>query len=109
MDRKGIVILTSVELIEVVLKDVKNKRGKNERGRSCSQVKEHSSEYFTVAVKSSGDISVEPVRGQKIEEHVVTDLDLRNDENRPSLTSSAVAEERHDVKSKNTIDQMTDG
>jgi len=28
-----------------------------------------------VAVKSSGDISAEPVRGQKIEEHVVTDLD----------------------------------
>jgi len=28
---------------------------------------------FAVAVKSSGDISAEPVRGQKIEEHVVTD------------------------------------
>jgi len=26
-----------------------------------------------VQVKSSGDISSEPVRGQKIEEHVVTD------------------------------------
>jgi len=49
---------------------------------------------FAVAVKSSGDISAKPVRGQKIEAHVVTDLDLRNDENRPSLTSSAVAEER---------------
>jgi len=45
-----------------------------------------------VAVKSSGDISVEPVRGQKIEEHVVTDEDLRNDDNRPSLTSGAAAE-----------------
>jgi len=33
----------------------------------------------------------------------VTDLDLRNDENRPSLTSSAVAEERQDVSSKNAI------
>jgi len=77
MDRRGIVILTSVELIEVVLKDVKNKRckkrGKNERGISCSQVKKHSSDYFAVAVKSSGDISAEPVSGQKIEEHVVTD------------------------------------
>jgi len=62
-----------VELIEVVLKDVKNKRGKNEKGRSCSQVKKHSSDYFAVAVKSSGDISTEPVRGQKIEEHVETD------------------------------------
>jgi len=44
-------------------------------------------------VKSSGYISAEPVRGQKIEEHVVSDLDVCNDENRPSLTSGA-AEER---------------
>jgi len=29
-----------------------------------------------VAVKTSGDISAEPVRGQKIEEHIVTDLDV---------------------------------
>jgi len=43
---------------------------------------------------SSGYISVEPLRRQKIEEHVVTDLDPRNDENRPRLTSCAVAEER---------------
>jgi len=48
-------------------------------------------------VKSSGDISAEPVRRQKIEEHVVTDLDARNNENRPSLTISTVAEERQDV------------
>jgi len=34
---------------------------------------------------------------QQIEEHVVTDLDLCKDENRPSSTSSAVAEERQDV------------
>jgi len=97
--QKGIVILTGVKLIQVVLKYVKkNKRGQNERGRSCSQVKKHSSDYFTVAVKSSGDISVEPVRGQKIEEHVVIDVDLHNVENRPSSTSSAaVAEERQDV------------
>ena len=50
-----------------------------------------------MAVKSSGDISAEIVRGQKSEVHIVTDLDLRIDENRPSLTSSAVAEERQDV------------
>jgi len=75
----------------------KKARGKNDRGRSCSQVKKYSSYYFTVAVKSSGDISTEPVRGQKIEEHLVTDLDLRNDENRPSLTSGTVAEERQNV------------
>jgi len=31
----------------------------------------------------------------------VTDLDLHNDENRSSLISSAAAEERHDVSSKN--------
>jgi len=29
--------------------------------------KKHSSDYFTVAVKSSGYISAEPARGQKIE------------------------------------------
>jgi len=44
-------------------------------------------------VKPSGDISAEPVKDQKIEEHVVAKLDLRNDENRPSLTSGAVTEE----------------
>jgi len=61
-----------------------------------------------VAVKSSGEISAEPARGQKIEERVVTDLDLRNDENTPDLTSSAVAEEHQDVSSTNAIDQMAD-
>ena len=50
-----------------------------------------------MTVKSRGDIYAEPVSGQKIEEHVVIDLDLHNDENRPSSTSSAVAEERQDV------------
>jgi len=59
-------------------------------------------------MKSSGDISAEPVRRQEIKEHAVTDLDLRNDENRPSLTSTAVAEERQDVSSQNAIDEMTD-
>jgi len=84
--QKGDRYLISVELIQVVLKDVKKDKRKNERGRrSCSQVKKHSRDYFTVAVKSSGDISAEPVRGQKIEEHVVTDLDLHNDENSPSF------------------------
>jgi len=38
----------------------------------------------------------------------VTDLDLRNVETSPSLTSSAAAEERQDVSSKNTIDEMAD-
>ena len=62
-----------------------------------------------MAVNStSGDISAEPVRRQKIEEHVGIDLDLRKDENRLSLTSGAVAEERQEVSSKNTIDDMAD-
>ena len=34
--------------------------------------------------------------------------DLCNDENRPSLTSGAVAEECQDVSSKSTIDKMAD-
>jgi len=34
---------------------------------------------------------------QKIEEHVVTDLDLCKDENRHGSTSSAVAEERQEI------------
>jgi len=45
---------------------------------------------------------------RKTEEHVVADLDLRIDENRFSLTSSVVAEERQDVSSKNTINEMAD-
>jgi len=65
----------------VVLKILKAKRSINERGRRCSYVKKHSSYYFTVAVKSSGDISAETVRGPEIEEHVGIDLDVRNDEN----------------------------
>jgi len=54
----------------VVLKNIKKQKRQNERGRSCSQVKKHSNDYFTMAVKSRGDISAEPVRGQKIEERV---------------------------------------
>jgi len=42
-------------------------RGKTEGGRSCSWDKKHLSYYLTVAVKSNGDISAEPIRGQKIE------------------------------------------
>jgi len=56
-------------------------------------------------VKSSGDISTEPVRGQKTEDHVI-DLDVHNDDSRPSLTSGA-AEERQ-VSSINTIDELAD-
>ena len=56
-------------------------------------------------MKSSGDISAKPVRWQKI--GVDTDLDLRNDDNRASLTSGA-AEERQEVSSKSTIDELSD-
>jgi len=66
-----------------------------------------SSGDISATVKSSGDIS-EPVRGQKIEERVVTDLAVCNDDNRPSLTSSAAAEERQEVSSKNTIDELSE-
>jgi len=86
MDRKKrIVPFTSVKLIQVVLKNIRSRKIKNERGKSCSQVKKHSSYYFAVAVKSSGDISAELVREQKIEEHIGVDLDVLNDENRPSF------------------------
>jgi len=34
--KKGIVPLTSVELIQVVLKNIKKQRGKNESARCCS-------------------------------------------------------------------------
>jgi len=89
--RKGIVTLTRVELMQVVLK--KRKKAKEVKmGEGQLQLSQETFKRL-LAVKSSGDISAEPARGQKIEEHVVTDLDLRNDENKPSLTSGAVAEE----------------
>ena len=59
-------------------------------------------------MKSSGDISAEPVRGQKIKKHVITDFDVRNIDNRPSLISGSAADERQEVSSKNTIDEFSD-
>ena len=39
----------------------------------------------------------------------MTDLDVRNDDDsRPSLTSGAAAEERQDISSINTIDELSD-
>jgi len=38
----------------------------------------------------------------------LTSLDVRNDDNRPSLTSSAAADYRQEVSSKNTVDELTD-
>ena len=61
-----------------------------------------------MAVKSSGDFSAEAARGQKIEEQVVADLDQRSDENTPSLTRGAVAEERQEASSNRIIDEMAD-
>ena len=54
-------------------------------------------------MKPKRDISSEPIRGQKIE--VDTDEDLRNGDNRVSLTSDAKAEEHQEISSKNTLDQ----
>jgi len=59
--------------------------------------------YSAVTMKSSGDISADPsVRGQEIEEHAVTALVLRNNENRLSLTGGAapVTEERQEAPEK---------
>ena len=58
--------------------------------------------YSGVTMKSSEDISPEPVRGQEIEKRAVTDFFPRNSVNRPSLTSGAapVAEERQETSSK---------
>ena len=61
-----------------------------------------------MAVNSSGDISAGPARGQKVEEDVVTDLDLRSDKTRPSLTRSAIVEIYQDTSSKYTIDEMAE-
>jgi len=73
---------------------------------------ELSQETFKLLFYSGSEIQrrhfCETLRGQKIEEHVVTDLDLRNDENRPSSTSGAAAEERQEVSSKNTMDEMSE-
>jgi len=60
-----------------------------------------------VAVKSRGGICAKPVRGQKIEEHVV-DLHQRNNENRTIFTSGAAAEEHQEVSSKNKIDELSE-
>ena len=60
-------------------------------------------------MKSTGDVSAEPVRGRKSKNiFLQTDLDGRNDENRPSSTTCAAAEERQEVSSKNTTDELSD-
>ena len=105
--KKGIVPFASVELTQVVPKGIKAKEAKMSEGEI-----ELSQETFKWLFCSGSDlqwnISVEPARGQKIEEHVVPDLDVRNDENRPSLTSGAVAEELQEASLKNTIDGLAD-
>jgi len=50
---------------------------------------------------------MDPLRGQNIEEHVVTDLDVPNNDNRPSLISGSAADERQEVSSTNTIDELS--
>jgi len=39
---------------------------------------------------------------------MLSQTDVRNDENRPSLTSGAAAEKRQEVSMKNTIDELAD-
>jgi len=60
-----------------------------------------------VAVKSSGDISTEPVEDRK-SKSMLLQVDVHNDENRPSLISGAAAEEHRQVSSKHTADELAD-
>ena len=65
--------------------------------------------YFTVAVKSSGDISEEPEEDSKARNKLWQSISTHNDENRPSLTSgAATVAELQEVSSKNTINEMAD-
>jgi len=77
------------------------------RGRSCSEVERDSRSLFYSDNEVQWRHFVEPLSGQKIEEHAVTDLDPRNDENRPSLTSGTPpVTDRQEVSSKSTVDEM---
>ena len=68
----------------------------------AAKSRENQDYYSAVTMKFSGGISAEPVRGQQIQEHAVTDLVLHNNENRPRWTSGAapVAEERQEIIEK---------
>jgi len=91
IEERGIVTYTSVELIQVVLENVK-KAKEAKMWEEEIAAKSRNIQVTSLQRQSSGAISAELVRRQKIEEHAASDLDLRNDENRRSLTNSAVAE-----------------
>ena len=108
MDRKkGIVPFTSVELFQVVLKYIQKQRQKWERKKL-----QLSQETFKLLFYSGREVQRRHFCGTckriEIEEHVVTDLDVRNDDNRPSLNSGAAAEERQVISSKNATDELSD-
>ena len=84
MGRRRIVILTSVELLQVVLKDVKKQETKMREEEVAAKSRDIQVTILQWHWSPAETFLRKPVRGQKIEEHVVTDLDLRNDENRPS-------------------------
>jgi len=109
MDRKkGIVPFTSEELIQVVQQNIK-KQNRQKLERKKLQLTQ---ETFKLPFYSGSEVPRRHFcgicKGQKIEEHVVTDVDVRNDEDRSSSTSGAAAEERQEVSSKNTIDKTAD-
>jgi len=91
----------------VVLKNIK--KHKRQKSEKLQLSQERSKLLFCSDNEAQWRYFAEPVRKQKIEKHAVTDLDLRNDENRPSLsTGGAPVAERQEVSSKNTIDKMAD-
>ena len=104
IEERGIVTFTNVKLIQVILENVKKAKEAKMREEEIA-AKSRNIQVTRLQRQSSGAIFAELVRRQKIEEHAASDLDLRDDENRRSLTSSAVAEEGQGVSSKSTIDE----
>ena len=85
------------------------KRKKQKRQKSERKKFQSSQEIFKLLFYRSSEAQRRHYCGtckrKEVEEHVVTDLDLHNDENKPS---GAVAEERQKVSSQSTIDEMVD-
>jgi len=80
--KKGIFPFTSVELIQVVLKNIKKEK-KWERKEVAAKSRNIQVTTLQWQWSLAEAFLPEPVRGQKIEERVVTDLDVRNDDKRP--------------------------
>ena len=108
MDIRGIVIVTRVEFMQVVVKDVKKqKRQKWERNKLQPR-----QETFKWVFYSGSEVKRKHFCGTcKRTENWRTYCDRPRSTlrwNRPSLTSSVVVEEHQDVSLKNTIDEMAD-